>query len=141
MAYASLVTSRVSEFLKASVSVCGGTLLPELAQRLGQRGLAFGLGARLRAGLADLRGELGDALARGLGLPGECAGPFDGALDPLLGHHLPFLDALRTGTPRARSSALSRAEPCLMPAFLSAAMSAASVHFLAFATATCSGCR
>src|SRR5262252_928936 len=100
-------------------------LLPELLERFCQRGLTFGLRTRRTTRLADLVGELRDRHTCGFCLLRERAGPFDGALDPLLGHHLPFFGAARTGTPGARSNALSLALPCLIPARLSAALSLA----------------
>ena len=53
-----------------------------------------------------------------------------GALGGAIGYFAPFFGAGLTGTPRFLSRALSRAEPGLIPARLSAAVSDFSVHFL-----------
>src|SRR5262252_7759241 len=129
MAYASFEASRVSESLSSATSDGSDTLFVEALECFCQIRLPLGLRRGFRTGLGHLVGVFGHAHAGRFGFLGERARSFDGALNPLLGHHLPFFGALRTGTPRARSSALSLALPCLMPAFLSAARSAASVHF------------
>src|SRR5215471_10108621 len=99
-------------------------LLPQFLERLGQIGLARGRRVGAVRQLIQLLRR--DVLALGDARFGpERAWPLDGAGDPVLtSHHLPFL----TGTPRFLSRALSRAEPSLMPARLSAALSLASVH-------------
>src|SRR5215471_9719565 len=100
-------------------------LLPQFLERLGQVGLARGRRVGAVRELIQLLRR--DVLALSDARFGpERAWPLDGLSYPVLASHayLPFL----TGTPRFLSRALSRAEPALMPARLSAALSLASVH-------------
>src|SRR5215471_5295330 len=96
-----------------------------LLQRLGEPGALSELAALLRRGRQLLGWDR--VIALHAELRAERAGFFDRALNPLAaGHHLPFF----TGTPRLRSSALSRLEPSLMPCARSYASSWAGVHGL-----------
>src|SRR5215471_2995295 len=115
MAYASFEASRVSESLSSATSDGSDTLLVEAFQRLGQVRLTLRLRRGFRTGLGHLVGVLGHAHAGRFGFLGERARSFDGALDPFLCHHFFPFGGFLTGTPRARSSALSLALPSLMP--------------------------
>src|SRR5215472_10386034 len=99
-------------------------LLPQLLERLRQARALAELAAFGSCGVEFLGRD--GLIALDAELRAERAWLRDRFLNPLLGHaYLPFL----TGTPRFLSRALSRAEPSLMPARLSAALSLASVHF------------